>query len=44
MTLADLPRMMAEHDRSHSDEVADLLALVQGAPFSGKPHGGSAVA
>jgi hypothetical protein len=44
VTLADLPRMMAEHDRSHGDEIADLIALVQGAPFSSKPHGGSAVA
>lgn len=44
VTLADLPRMMAEHDRSHGDEIADLLALVQGQPRSGKRHGGSAVA
>jgi len=44
VTLADLPRMMAEHDRSHGDEVADLLALVRGAPHAGRPHGGSAVA
>ncbi len=44
VTLADLPRMMAEHDRSHGEEVADLLALVRGEPFSGKPHGSSAVA
>lgn len=44
VTLADLPRMMAEHDRSHGDEIADLLALVRGAPRSGRPNGGSAVA
>ncbi|HEY1433849.1 MAG TPA: DinB family protein [Thermoanaerobaculia bacterium] len=44
VTLADLPRMMAEHDRSHGDEIADLLALVRGAPVAGRPHGGSAVA
>jgi len=44
VTLADLPRMMAEHDRSHSEEIADLLALVRGAPAASRPHGGSAVA
>ena len=44
VTLADLPRMMAEHDRSHGDEIADLIALVQGAPRSAKPRGTSAVA
>ena len=44
VTLADLPRMMAEHDRSHGDEIADLIALVRGAPRSGRPNGGSAVA
>ena len=44
VTLADLPRMMAEHDRSHGDEIADLLALVQGQPRSGRRNGGSAVA
>jgi hypothetical protein len=44
VTLADIPRMMAEHDRSHGDEISDLLALVRGAPLSGRPQGGSAVA
>lgn len=44
VTLADMPRMMAEHDRSHGDEIADLLGLVRGAPCTGKPHGKSAVA
>lgn len=44
VTLADIPRMMAEHDRSHGDEIADLLALVRGAPRTDKPHGKSAVA
>jgi hypothetical protein len=44
VTLADIPRMMAEHDRSHGDEVADLLALIQGQPRSAKPRGSSAVA
>ncbi len=44
VTLADIPRMMAEHDRSHGDEIADLLALVRGAPRTDKAHGKSAVA
>lgn len=44
VTLADLPRMMAEHDRSHGDEVADLVGLVRGTPVRNRPHGGSAVA
>ena len=44
VTLADIPRMMVEHDRSHGDEIADLFALVRGAPLSGRPQGGSAVA
>jgi hypothetical protein len=46
VTLADLLRMMAEHDRSHGDEIADLIALVRGAPRSrsSRPNGGSAVA
>ena len=46
VTLADIPRMMAEHDRSHGDEIADLIALVQGAPrcANSKPRGTSAVA
>lgn len=44
VTLADIPRLMAEHDRSHGDEIADLLALVRGTPRAGRPHGGSAVA
>jgi hypothetical protein len=36
--------MMAEHDRSHGDEIADLIALVRGLPRSGQRTGGSAVA
>ncbi|HTR03069.1 MAG TPA: DinB family protein [Thermoanaerobaculia bacterium] len=44
VTLADLPRMMAEHDRAHGDEIADLLALVRGTPRADRPNGGSAVA
>ncbi len=30
ITLEDIPRMMAEHDRGHSREIADLLAHLQG--------------
>jgi DinB superfamily len=44
VTLADILRMMAEHDRSHGDEIADLLALVRGVPRADKPRGSSAVA
>ena len=44
VTLADIPRMMSEHDRSHGDEISDLLALVRGEPRSDRPHGKSAVA
>jgi hypothetical protein len=36
--------MMSEHDRSHGDEIADLLALVRGEPRSDKARGKSAVA
>jgi hypothetical protein len=36
--------MMAEHDRSHGDEIADLLGLVRGEPRTDRPHGKSAVA
>ena len=44
ITLADIPRMMAEHDRSHGDEIGDLVSLVRGAPVGKRSHGGSAVA
>ncbi len=30
VTLADIPRMMAVHDRSHSSEIASLLAEIRG--------------
>lgn len=41
--LADIPRMMAEHDRSHSNDIAALLAeLVHGCPS--EPQAKSAVA
>jgi len=43
VTLADLPRMMAEHDRSHAAEVASLLSAIRGeAPHRSHPK--SAVA
>ena len=44
ITLADLPRMMAEHDRSHEIEIFDLLALLRGQPLSERSHPTSAVA
>ena len=41
--LEDVPRMMAEHDRAHTSEVADLLAhVVEGREY--RPHPASAVA
>jgi hypothetical protein len=44
VTLADLPRMMAEHDRSHSEDVRSLLShLRSGAPLE-RPGPTSAVA
>ncbi len=34
VTLADLPRMMAEHDRSHTQDIKDLLCHIRtGAPL-----------
>ncbi|HKF42357.1 MAG TPA: DinB family protein [Thermoanaerobaculia bacterium] len=43
ISLADVPRMMTEHDREHTSEVADLLAhIVEGKEF--RPHPTSAVA
>jgi uncharacterized damage-inducible protein DinB len=36
ITLADVPRMMVEHDRAHEAEIADLLReLREGVPQSG---------
>jgi hypothetical protein len=32
IALADVPRMMAEHDRSHTQDVAALLAELRGEP------------
>jgi DinB family protein len=43
ISLEDVPRMMAEHDRSHTQDVRDLLAHIKdGRPLPG--HGNSAVA
>ena len=45
VALADIPRMMAEHDRTHTQEVADLFAEIRGEPLSEQSDGGtSAVA
>jgi hypothetical protein len=34
ITLEDVPRMMAAHDRSHTNEIANLMAhLTEGKPF-----------
>lgn len=35
VTLADVSRMMAEHDRSHGTDVAEILAIVHGQSRSG---------
>lgn len=43
VALEDIPRMMAEHDRAHTSEIADLIAhLKEGRPFRAQPS--SAVA
>jgi DinB superfamily len=44
VTLADVSRMMAEHDRSHGADVAEILAIVRGQSRSGCPRPTSAVA
>jgi len=44
VALADLPRMMAEHDRSHTDEIAALLAEIRGQVNPARSHPKSAVA
>ncbi len=43
ITLEDVPRMMAAHDRAHTDEIANLMThLKEGKPF--EAHRSSAVA
>jgi hypothetical protein len=44
ITLADIPRLMAEHDRSHGADVAEILAMVRGECPSRCPRPTSAVA
>jgi hypothetical protein len=44
ITLADIPRLMAEHDRSHGADVADILAIVRGHAATRCPGPTSAVA
>lgn len=44
VALADVPRMMTEHDRMHTSEVACLLAELTDGAVSGLPHPESAVA
>jgi len=44
VALSDIPRMMAEHDRSHGADIAEILAIVRGEPCSGSERRTSAVA
>jgi hypothetical protein len=44
VALSDIPRMMAEHDRSHGADVADILAMVRGETRSPCERPTSAVA
>jgi hypothetical protein len=44
VVLSDIPRMMAEHDRSHSADIADILAMVRGEARSENERPTSAVA
>jgi hypothetical protein len=44
ITLGDVPRMMAEHDRAHGADIADLLAEIRGQEPRRRPHPTSAVA
>jgi hypothetical protein len=44
VTLADISRLMAEHDRSHGADIAEILAIVRGECRSGCPRPASAVA
>jgi hypothetical protein len=44
VALSDIPRMMAEHDRSHGADIADILAIVRGEACSQSERPTSAVA
>lgn len=44
VTLTDIPRMMAGHDRSHGAEIAALIAEIRGGKASPCQHPTSAVA
>lgn len=44
VALSDIPRMMAEHDRSHGADIADILAIVRGGACSRSERPTSAVA
>ena len=44
VAMADLPRMMAEHDRSHTDDIAALMAEIRGHADPSRRHPTSAVA
>jgi DinB family protein len=45
ITLSDIPRKMAEHDRSHTQEIAALLSELRGEPVAERlDHPTSAVA
>ena len=44
VALSDIPRMMAEHDRSHGADIADILAMVRGEERSPCERPTSAVA
>ncbi len=44
VTLADLPRMMAEHDRSHTEDIRALLQCLRSGAALARPHPTSAVA
>jgi hypothetical protein len=44
ITLADVPRMMAEHDRSHTEDIRELFGQLRSAATPARPRPTSAVA